>query len=80
MTTTEAAIRSTLAGDLYIVVGEQLGGSRTSIRAYYIPLVCWIWGGWLVVIAGALFALSQGRSSQNRMSVESAAPAQARPS
>jgi cytochrome c-type biogenesis protein CcmF len=80
MTTTEAAIRSTLAGDLYIVVGEQLGGSLTSIRAYYIPLVCWIWGGWLVVIAGALFALSQGRSSQNRVSLENAAPAQARPS
>lgn len=63
MTTTEAAIRSSLAGDLYLVVGEELSGGRVSIRAYYIPLVRWIWAGWLIVIAGAFFALSQGRES-----------------
>ena len=61
MTTTESAIRSNLAGDLYLVIGEELGGGRASIRAYYIPLVCWIWGGWFIVILGAAFALSQGR-------------------
>lgn len=72
MTTTESAIYSTLAGDLYIVIGEDLGGSRASIRAYYIPLVCWIWGGWLVIIAGAMFALSQGRRSPSAMTAETA--------
>ena len=62
MVTTESAIRTTLAGDLYVVLGEELGNGRASIRAYYIPLVIWIWCGWIVIIAGSLFALSQGRT------------------
>jgi len=63
MVTTESAIRTTLAGDLYVVIGEELSEGRASIRAYFIPLVTWIWGGWLIIIAGSLFALSQGRQS-----------------
>jgi len=70
MTTTEAAIHSTLAGDLYVVIGEDLEGSRASIRAYYIPLVCWIWAGWFVVIAGAMFSLTQGRRNQSAVTAE----------
>ncbi|HML92302.1 heme lyase CcmF/NrfE family subunit [Methyloceanibacter sp.] len=62
MTTTESAIRSTFSGDLYLVVGEELGGGRASLRAYFIPLVGWIWVGWLVMIVGSLFALSQART------------------
>lgn len=61
MVTTESAIRTTLAGDLYVVIGEELGDGRASIRAYSIPLVAWIWCGWLVITLGSLFALSQGR-------------------
>ncbi len=62
MTTTESAIRSTFFGDLYLVIGEELGGGRASLRAYFIPMVGWIWTGWLVIILGSLFALSQGRN------------------
>jgi len=62
MTTTESAILSTVSGDLYLVIGEELSGNRASIRAYYIPLVNWIWAGWIVMILGSLFALSQARS------------------
>ncbi len=62
MTTTEFAIRSTLSGDLYLVIGEELGNGRASLRAYFIPLVGWIWTGWLIIILGSLFALSQGRT------------------
>jgi len=62
MTTTESAIRSTFSGDLYLVIGEQLGGGRASLRAYFIPLVGWIWAGWFVIILGSLFALSQART------------------
>lgn len=61
MTTTESAIRSTFSGDLYLVIGEELGGGRASLRAYFIPLVGWIWTGWFIIILGSLFALSQGR-------------------
>ncbi|MBU2581986.1 MAG: heme lyase CcmF/NrfE family subunit [Alphaproteobacteria bacterium] len=71
MTTTESAIRSTLAGDLYVVVGEELGQGRASIRAYSIPLVGWIWAGWLVIVVGSLFALSQPRPAASRQSAGS---------
>ena len=62
MTTTESAIRSTLGGDLYVVLGDELGNGRASLRAYFIPLVGWIWAGWFIIIFGSLFALSQGRA------------------
>ena len=61
MVTTESAIRTTLAGDLYVVIGDELGEGRASIRGYYFPLVIWIWFGWLVIIAGSLFSMSQRR-------------------
>lgn len=74
MTTTESAIRSTFSGDLYLVIGEELGEGRASIRAYFIPLVGWIWTGWFIIIFGSLFALSQGRaqSAPARVAPESA--------
>lgn len=62
MTTTESAIRSTFSGDLYLVIGEELGGGRASLRAYFIPLVGWIWTGWFIIILGSLFSLSQART------------------
>jgi len=64
MTTTESAIYSTVLGDLYLVLGEELANGRASIRAYYIPLVTWIWAGWAVIILGAAFALSQARRAE----------------
>lgn len=64
MTTTESAIISGVLGDLYLVIGEELPGNRASIRAYYIPLVNWIWAGWAVIILGSLFALSQSRAAE----------------
>jgi cytochrome c-type biogenesis protein CcmF len=79
MVTTESAIRTTLAGDLYVVLGEELGEGRASIRAYYIPLVIWIWCGWMVIIAGSLFALSQGRQQAVSMASKSAGRAEQTP-
>lgn len=61
MVTTESAIRTTFAGDLYVVIGDELGEGRASIRGYYFPLIIWIWVGWLVIIAGSLFSMSQRR-------------------
>lgn len=64
MTTTESAIMSGVLGDLYVVLGEELSDGRASIRAYYIPLVNWIWAGWIVIIFGSVFALTQSRASE----------------
>lgn len=79
MTTTESAILSSLSGDLYLVIGEELSGNRASIRAYYIPLVNWIWVGWLVIILGSLFALSQSRVAQSASRLEPASAMAVKP-
>ncbi len=60
--TTEAAISSTLWGDLYVVIGD--GAAETGAyvtRIYYNPLVGWIWGGVLIMVVGGLFSLSDRR-------------------
>src|SRR3990167_4551472 len=43
MQTTEAAIRTTIAGDLYLTLGEQASQGAWAVRAYYNPLVLWLW-------------------------------------
>ncbi len=61
MPTTEAAIRTTLLGDLYAVIGEPDGEGGYAIRLYDKPLVGWIWLGALVMVAGGLVSLSDRR-------------------
>ena len=59
--TTEAAIRTTLAGDLYAVIGEAQAGGGHVVRLYYKPLVAWIWAGAAVMVLGGLMSLSDRR-------------------
>ncbi|PJK31020.1 heme lyase CcmF/NrfE family subunit [Minwuia thermotolerans] len=61
METTEAAIRSNFAGDLYTVLGEPDGEGGYAVRLYYKPLVIWIWLGTLFMVAGGLVSLSDRR-------------------
>jgi len=69
MPTTEAAIRVTLAGDLYAVLGEEqelrqeAAASRTGrvLRVYYEPLVAWIWIGTVVMVAGGIVSITDWR-------------------
>jgi cytochrome c-type biogenesis protein CcmF len=61
MTTTEAAIRPRLNGDLYVVVGDPTGDGGWSARIYWKPLVNWLWIGTLVMVLGGLFSLSDRR-------------------
>jgi len=61
METTEAAIRTTLAGDLYTVVGEPDGQGGFAVRLYYKPLVVWIWLGTLMMAIGGIISLSDRR-------------------
>jgi cytochrome c-type biogenesis protein CcmF len=64
--TTESAIRSTLAGDLYASiaepVSEQAGTSDTwTLRILYEPLVNFIWLGSLMLVLGGCLSLTDRR-------------------
>ena len=60
--TTEAAIRSTVAGDLYAVIGEPQGTDGGFVtRLYFEPLVPWLWGGVGLMVLGGLVSLSDRR-------------------
>lgn len=62
MPTTEAAIHTTLAGDLYAVIGDAEGESGAYVtRLYFNPLVAWMWGGALVMIFGGVLSLTDRR-------------------
>jgi cytochrome c-type biogenesis protein CcmF len=58
---TEAAISSGLFGDIYVSLGEPVGGGAWSVRVYAKPFVTWIWGGCLLMAFGGLVALSDRR-------------------
>ncbi len=61
MTTTEAAIRPTALGDLYIALGESDGAGGYAARIYHKPLIQWIWVGALIMVAGAFVSLTDRR-------------------
>jgi cytochrome c-type biogenesis protein CcmF len=65
MTTTEAAIRTNLARDLYAVLGEERnnadGVSEGVIRLHNNPLAPWIWIGAGIMALGAGLSLSDRR-------------------
>lgn len=55
---TEAAIRSSLTGDVYLILGGwDAGGTVASFQAFWNPLVPWIWTGLWVMVVGAALAL-----------------------
>ncbi len=60
-TTSLTAIRSSLFADLYIAVGESDGHGGWTLRAYYKPLISWIWLGALVMAGGGIVSLSDRR-------------------
>ena len=60
--TTEAAIHSTFAGDLYIAIGEKNTSSDDfswTTRIWYNPFTLWIWIGVLFLGAGGLISLTK---------------------
>ena len=60
-TTSETAIRSSLFADLYLALGEADGKGGWTVRAYWKPLISWIWSGALVMALGAAISLSDRR-------------------
>jgi len=61
--TTEAAINSTIAGDLYatLSVVERDGANEWTLRLIYEPLVGFIWAGVFLLVSGGLLSLSDRR-------------------
>jgi cytochrome c-type biogenesis protein CcmF len=80
---TETAIDTGLFRDLYISLGEPVGGGAWSVRVYFKPFVSWIWGGAVLMALGGGLALSDRRyalASRKQRELVSATKAEAAPS
>ena len=66
-TTTEAAIRTRLAGDDYMVLGDGDAASGYTLRLYHKPLVSFIWLGAVMMALGALTAIFTRPRRQTRV-------------
>jgi cytochrome c-type biogenesis protein CcmF len=60
-TTGETAIRSNLVTDLYLALGDTDQAGAWTVRAYYKPLVPWIWIGGVIMAFGGMVSLSDRR-------------------
>ncbi|MCU7871879.1 MAG: heme lyase CcmF/NrfE family subunit [Candidatus Thiodiazotropha sp. (ex Lucinoma borealis)] len=58
---TEAAIDWGFTRDLYVSLGEPLGGGDWSLRLYYKPYVRWIWLGGVLMGLGGILAITDRR-------------------
>jgi len=68
---TEAAINPGLFRDVYIALGDPLGGGAWSVRAHYKPFVRWIWLGALFMGFGGLLTMLDKRyRSKNKTSTD----------
>jgi cytochrome c-type biogenesis protein CcmF len=74
---TEAGLDAGFWRDIYVSLGEPLGGGDWSLRLYYKPLVRWIWLGGIFIAAGGLLAASDPRY-RNPLRRRSQAPAAAK--
>ncbi|AGK58075.1 cytochrome c-type biogenesis protein CcmF [Hyphomicrobium denitrificans 1NES1] len=59
--TTEAGIHAAWRGDLYLVIGDPQPGGGYAVRAYFNPLVRFIWLGALIMFIGGGISLSDRR-------------------
>ncbi len=59
--TTESGIHATWRGDLYIVIGDEQKDDGYAVRAYFNPLVRFIWLGALIMFIGGGLSLTDRR-------------------
>jgi cytochrome c-type biogenesis protein CcmF len=59
--TTEAAIHTSVLGDLYGVLGDDDGKGGYTVRLYYNPLAPWIWIGAIYCALGGAISLTDRR-------------------
>jgi cytochrome c-type biogenesis protein CcmF len=60
--TTNTSITTNGFGDLYLALGDGDGKGGWVLRAYYNPLVPWVWFGALLAALGGVVSLSDRRS------------------
>jgi cytochrome c-type biogenesis protein CcmF len=58
---TEAAIDWGFTRDLYVSLGEPVGGGDWALRIYYKPYVRWIWLGGVLMALGGILAVTDRR-------------------
>jgi cytochrome c-type biogenesis protein CcmF len=58
---TEAGIDSGFTRDLYVSLGDPLGGGAWLVKVHYKPFVSWIWIGCLIMGIGGLLAATDRR-------------------
>ncbi len=61
MSTSETAIHTSLLADLYLALGDPDGQGGWTLRAYWKPLVPFIWIGAVIMALGGLVSLSDRR-------------------
>jgi cytochrome c-type biogenesis protein CcmF len=76
MAMTEAAIDRSLVRDVYVSMGEAVGGDAWIVRAHLKPFVNWIWLGCLLMALGGFVAIAD-RRYRRRVTVRQAAAATA---
>ena len=61
MPTTEAAIRTRIGNDIYLVIGEPQGDGSFAMRFYVKPMAVWIWFGAFMMAIGGTCSLFDRR-------------------
>ena len=77
--TTESGIHASWQGDLYVVIGDSQADDGFAVRAYFNPLVRFIWLGALIMFMGGGISLSDRRlrvGAPGRTAKPTAAPAE----
>jgi cytochrome c-type biogenesis protein CcmF len=59
--TTEVGLHQTLAGDVYVVMGDKTADGARVVRLYFNPLVSLIWLGALIMFFGGALSLTDRR-------------------
>jgi cytochrome c-type biogenesis protein CcmF len=61
MPTTEVGLYQTVAGDVYLAMGDAAMNGGRSVRMYYNPLASFIWWGAAIMFLGGLLSLTDRR-------------------
>jgi cytochrome c-type biogenesis protein CcmF len=72
---TEAAIDRSPLRDLYVSLGDELGGGAWTVRVHYKPLVNWIWLGCVIMALGGFLGALDPRYRRARRAASVSASA-----
>ena len=65
MTMSEVGLDASFWGDLYIVMGDNLGKGEFTFRLHYKPLIRWLWLGGILMALGALCSVINLKRKRN---------------